>query len=442
MHNTRSANLNVEPFDSEIERTLHRLRRTKDGQIVIVEPSDSEELHSDTESSESSVELDEMAGTIKQLTAPNLTNQPLCITFPPLGEDATFELKSGLIHLLPTFHGLSTEDPNKHLSDFHIVCSSMKTANVTDEQLKLRAFPFSLKDAAKDWLYYLPENSINTWLSMKQAFLSKYFPASRASQLKKEISNVEQRDGETLYEYWERFKRLCATCPYHGYADQDLIMYFCGGLGQDDARMIHAASGGIVNKSPTEAKALIAELAESSRVFERHPTRRGVNQVGSSQMLEEKVDSLTSLVRDLVIGKQPASVCRICSSDGHVTQQCPGMYEEQSAEVNAAGYMEPPQRKYDPYSNTYNSRWKDHPNFRWGNQQGNQRPPQSNQQGPPNYYFQKSQGQNYTGPPPNANRELIPAQSNPNRNIVNAPPQNTCNIPDFNDLTKHWQKIN
>ncbi|XP_074298420.1 uncharacterized protein LOC141629295 [Silene latifolia] len=100
--------------------------------------------------------------TIKALTAPDLTQQPLCITFPALAENATFELKSGLIHHLPSFHGLSNEDPNKHLSDFHIICSSIKPATVTDEQLKLRAFPFSLKDAARDWLYYLPPGSIDT----------------------------------------------------------------------------------------------------------------------------------------------------------------------------------------------------------------------------------------------------------------------------------------
>ncbi|KAL9241171.1 hypothetical protein vseg_015313 [Gypsophila vaccaria] len=89
----------------------------------------------------------------------------------------------------------------------------------------MRAFPFSLKDAARDWLYYLPQGRIDTWLKMKKTFLEKYFPASRVSQLKKEISNVEQRDSETMYEYWERFKRLCGTCPYHGYEEQGLVMY-------------------------------------------------------------------------------------------------------------------------------------------------------------------------------------------------------------------------
>jgi hypothetical protein len=44
----------------------------------------------------------------------------------------------------------------------------MKPTGVTEEQIKLRAFPFSLKDSAKDWLYYLPSESITTWNEMKR----------------------------------------------------------------------------------------------------------------------------------------------------------------------------------------------------------------------------------------------------------------------------------
>ena len=60
-----------------------------------------------------------------------------------------FELKSGLIHLLPTFRGFAREDPNKHLKEFHVVCSSMKLTGISEEQIKLRAFLFSLADSAK-----------------------------------------------------------------------------------------------------------------------------------------------------------------------------------------------------------------------------------------------------------------------------------------------------
>ena len=57
-----------------------------------------------------------------------------------------------MIHLLPTFHGLVGEDPNKHLKEFHGVCLSMKPIRISMEQLKLRDFPFSLADSAKEWL--------------------------------------------------------------------------------------------------------------------------------------------------------------------------------------------------------------------------------------------------------------------------------------------------
>ncbi|KAL0310320.1 UNVERIFIED_CONTAM: hypothetical protein Scaly_2939500 [Sesamum calycinum] len=80
--------------------------------------------------------------TINEMTSPGLNQQPLCIEYPTL--DVDFELKSGLIHLLPTFRGLAGEDPYKHLKEFHMVCSGMRPQGVTEEQVKLRAFPFSL----------------------------------------------------------------------------------------------------------------------------------------------------------------------------------------------------------------------------------------------------------------------------------------------------------
>ena len=69
--------------------------------------------------------------TLKELTAPDLTQQPLCITPEALG-DANVSLKSGLIHHLPTFEGI-LDDPNKFLADFFIVCTSMKQGAITVE---------------------------------------------------------------------------------------------------------------------------------------------------------------------------------------------------------------------------------------------------------------------------------------------------------------------
>ncbi|KAL0355775.1 UNVERIFIED_CONTAM: hypothetical protein Sradi_4024400 [Sesamum radiatum] len=104
--------------------------------------------------------------TINEMTSLDLNRQPLCIEYPTL--DVDFELKSGLIHLLPTFRGLVGEDPHKHLKKFHVVCSGMRPQGVTKEQVKLRAFPFSLGDKARDWLYSFPSGSIISLNELKK----------------------------------------------------------------------------------------------------------------------------------------------------------------------------------------------------------------------------------------------------------------------------------
>ena len=118
----------------------------------------------------------------------DLNKQPLYITFPDL---VFFELKSGLIHLLPNLHGLPGEKPRKYHQELQIVCLSMKPPSVTEEHIKMWAFPFLLKGVAKDWLYYLPIGSIATWNEMKKKFLEKYFPVCQATNLRKEICGIK-----------------------------------------------------------------------------------------------------------------------------------------------------------------------------------------------------------------------------------------------------------
>ncbi|CAN6566322.1 unnamed protein product [Malus baccata var. baccata] len=87
--------------------------------------------------------------TIKELSASGLDNAaPLCIQYPRAAPDKTaeFELKSSLLHHIPKYHGLSMEEPNKHLKEFEVVCSSMTPINVDGSILMMKAFPFSLMD--------------------------------------------------------------------------------------------------------------------------------------------------------------------------------------------------------------------------------------------------------------------------------------------------------
>jgi len=157
--------------------------------------------------------------TLRQLAAaPDVNYNGFCIDY--LAANAPFELKPGLIHLLPKFSGFADEDPYRHLKEFHVVCSTpLRPEGITEDHIKLRAFPFSLQGSAKEWIYYLEPNSVTSWNDLKRLFLQRYFPASRVSSIRKEICGIKQGN-ESLAEYWERFKHLVSRCPQHQITEQ------------------------------------------------------------------------------------------------------------------------------------------------------------------------------------------------------------------------------
>ena len=69
-----------------------------------------------------------------------------------------FELKASLISMVQQkqFRGHTSEDPNWHISNFLELCDTIKMNGVDHNVIKLRLFPFSLQDKAKNWFQGLP----------------------------------------------------------------------------------------------------------------------------------------------------------------------------------------------------------------------------------------------------------------------------------------------
>ncbi|KAM1815526.1 hypothetical protein ACFX12_000025 [Malus domestica] len=177
-------------FNDDFERDLRRRKRRHPEPS---EPSSSSEAESEFEEEFEEEVMVADNRKIKELSASGLANAtPLCIQYPAAAQGKTneFELKSSLLHHIPKYHGLSMEDPNKHLKEFEVVCSSMTPVNVDENILKMKAFPFSLLEKAKDWLYELAPGTVTSWESMKMAFLEKFFPTLRVILLRKKISGI------------------------------------------------------------------------------------------------------------------------------------------------------------------------------------------------------------------------------------------------------------
>ncbi|RDY00596.1 Pol polyprotein, partial [Mucuna pruriens] len=277
--------------------------------------------------------------TLNELATPDVVYQPWCIQYPQLEPDQTYELKFGFIHLLLKFHGLAGENPHKHLKEFHVVCSIMRPQGIPEDYIKMKAFSFSLDGPIL----------FNTWGDMKCIFVEKFFPTSRTTTIKKEIYGIMQHPGETLHKYWERFNKLCTTCPHHQISEQLLIQYFYEGLSMMDRSMIDAASGrASMDKTPAATRRMIYNLASNTQQFRiRGPSQaQMVNEIGvaSDQRLENQLTKLASLVRQLAVGQhQPtiaAKVCGICTFVEHPIDLYPTLQEtelDQPENIGAIG---------------------------------------------------------------------------------------------------------
>ncbi|CAN6707332.1 unnamed protein product [Malus baccata var. baccata] len=387
-------------FEDDFERELRRKRKNPEPS----ESSSNSEAEVEIEEEEPTAQVGEVETvmaqdnrTIKELSASGLDNvAPLCIQYSAAaqGKNEEFELKSSLLHHIPKYHGLSMEDPNKHLKEFEVVCSSMTPINVDGSILKMKAFPFSLMEKAKDWLYELAPGTVTSWESMKRAFLEKFFPTSRVILLRKRISGIQQEEGESFPTYYERFKSLIASCPQHQMKEELLLQYFYEGLLPIERQMLDASAGGaLVDKTPTAAKTLIANQALNAKQYKGvgqrgTPRQHQVNEVSAITELQNQMANLTTLLSQVVERPkvQNVSACGVCSTQGHPTDTCPQLIENGGWEtLNAVGFGQQYQQRNDPFSNTYNLGWRDHPNFKWREPQQGQQQSTFRQQ-PPGFY--------------------------------------------------------
>ena len=95
-----------------------------------------------------------------------------------------------------------------HLRKFLTNCHTSKVNGVSAAAIRLRLFPFRLRDEASDLLHNEGPNSLTTWDGLSKAFPNKYFLPNKTAKLSTDITSFTQWDGESLYKAWKKFKDL------------------------------------------------------------------------------------------------------------------------------------------------------------------------------------------------------------------------------------------
>nr|GFB18031.1 reverse transcriptase domain-containing protein [Tanacetum cinerariifolium] len=235
-----------------------------------------------------------------------------------------FELKHGLINLVQNkqFFGHDKEDPHAHIRYFNKITSTMRVQNVPNSTIKLMLFPFSLEGAAWIWLEKEPPRSILTWDDLVSKFINQFFPPSKTTNLRNEITRFQQWFDESFSKAWDRFNDLLRACPHHGFSELHQLDTFYNALNVNDQDSLNSAVGGnFLDKMPSDCLKII-----ESKSKVRQSRAKAVDMV-RALLLDKKNQSSAQAT-----SSTPASIKSVesnCVTCGGNTGFCPQMVANQ-----------------------------------------------------------------------------------------------------------------
>ncbi|GKB29043.1 DNA-directed DNA polymerase [Tanacetum coccineum] len=266
------------------------------------------------------------------------------IVLPEINADH-FEIKTNLLQLVQAnpFHGYERENPHAHINSFKRITSTLRFRDVPNDVIKLMMFPYSLEGAARLWYEKEPPNSILTWEDLVTKFVNQFFPPSKTTHLKNEISRFTQKFEETFSEAWERFKEMLRACPHHGFTELTQVDTFYNGLNENDQDSLNAAAGGnLLSKTTREALNIIENKSKvrysrnKSNVSRMNTTsRESVSKTDERiDKLADQLSTLVEIVSKKVVTLAPVKavkeICVTCSGP-HAWYNCPNTDNNQAS---------------------------------------------------------------------------------------------------------------
>nr|GFC61634.1 reverse transcriptase domain-containing protein [Tanacetum cinerariifolium] len=89
-------------------------------------------------------------------------------------------------------------------------------------------------------------------------FINQFFPPSKTTYLRNEITNFLQKPNETFNEAWESLKDLLRQCPHYGFSELHQLDTFYNALNPNDQDALDSAAGGnFLDKIPRECLSII-----------------------------------------------------------------------------------------------------------------------------------------------------------------------------------------
>ncbi|XP_061351899.1 uncharacterized protein LOC133296867 [Gastrolobium bilobum] len=172
------------------------------------------------------------------------------------------------------------------------------------------------------------------------------------ARLKSEITAFEQKDSESLYEAWERFKGLLRKCPQHGIETWEKARIFFQGMTSSTRTLVNAAAGGsLKTKTPEEALELLESL--TSQEFDNAPApvaprRSGIMKLEGYDTLLAQNEQMLQMHKKHQEQLDALNKKSNISQEAHATEDCEYIRaaEKPLAEVNGLWYDQKNQNQH------------------------------------------------------------------------------------------------
>nr|GLL39652.1 uncharacterized protein LOC109169442 [Ipomoea trifida] len=195
---------------------------------------------------------------MKDFGRPQVGGSPSCIVLTDAARN--YELKTVHYNQLPSFHGSASEDALTFIRDFYGIVQHFPLYDLTEDALRMRCFPYTLKDGAKTWFMSLTPRSLRTWPEVYNKFIGKFYSHAKTAELRRKIATFSQAEAEPFHEARERFNMLLIQCPHHGYPLELQNQTFYDGLTQTSQSMVDNAAGGAMGEKTAEETLTLYEI--------------------------------------------------------------------------------------------------------------------------------------------------------------------------------------
>nr|GEW82615.1 reverse transcriptase domain-containing protein [Tanacetum cinerariifolium] len=150
-------------------------------------------------------------------------------------------------------------------------------------------------------------NKIDVIESAREEYSQEFFPPSKTTNLRNEITGFQQRFDESFYEAWDRFNDLIRACPHNGFSELHQLNTFYNALNVNDQDSLNSAAGGnFLDKMPRECLKIIKNKSKVRQSRAKAVVAK-VSTSSSTPAVSSEVSELKDMVRALLLDKKNQS---------------------------------------------------------------------------------------------------------------------------------------